>query len=170
MANFNSDQVATLRGKTKADVSDNTTDRQVKPMALGGRLRSAFGRFQAAGEAIASVVRLVWLPFGVTIRKGELRYEAQGASVTAKLGILGVSGTGFDNDDDLFIVATEDLSGAGVSVFPQVALSAVGTGLENKPGNYTVTDPEGAYIILTTAGAVLGTAKDIDLHVEYIND
>lgn len=170
MANFNSDQVATLRGKTKADAANNADDRQVKPMALGGRLRSAFGRFVAADEAIASVVRLVWIPFGATIRKGELRYEAMGTSATCKLGILGVSGTTYDNDDDLFIVATEDISAAGVSAFPQVGLSAAGATLETKAGNYTVTDPEGAYVILTSAGAVLATGKDIDCHVEYIKD
>ena len=170
MANFNADQVATLRGKTKADVADNSTDRQVEPFQLGGVVRSAYGRFEADGEAIASVVRLAWLPFGAIIRGGAIRTEAQGAGALLSLGILGVSGTTYDNDADLFLVAGQDINAAVTIDFPASALAAVGTTLYNKPGNYKVTDPEGAYIIATTAGAVLGTDKDLDIEVKYIRD
>jgi hypothetical protein len=170
MAIFLADTVASRFGRTKANAADNSVDRQVIPQRQGGRRRSISGRFEAAGEAIGSVLRMAWVPFEATIKNGRLAFEAQGAGALCKLGIVGVSGTDFDNDDDLFLAAGQDIAAAGELTFPAAALAAVGTERDNKPGNYKVTDPDGAYIILTTAGAVLGTGKDIDIDVEYVKD
>lgn len=149
MPTFNSDTVAKVLGEAvgAAGTADNASDRITRPYQNGGVVRVAKGKRTCAADQIADIIRFAWVPKGATIIGGLMANAALGASTTIKLGILGVSGTAFDNDDDVFLAATAT-SAAAVTAFPGATAGAGGPA----GSEYTVTDPQGAYIIGVIGG------------------
>jgi hypothetical protein len=138
---------------TNATLTNNvTTAKQLYPYITKGRIRSAYDLYTANAVEAASTIKLCYaIPKGAWIMGGKIVHPAMGASVTFKVGVIGVSGTGYDNDDDAFAAATA-VSTAGQIDLPDSAGVAP----------YQVTDPQGAFVIITTAGATT-TASDLTI-------
>jgi hypothetical protein len=123
---------------------------------LAGRVRCStdYISLDAAANAGATM-KLAWVPYGATIVDGYVTHEATNTSLTIKGGIVGASSTPVDNDDDLFFTALAAATAAESRSAPKRLQKLVMTG--TTPG-YKVTDPNGAYVILTTAGAANGAS------------
>jgi hypothetical protein len=137
---------------TNATLTDNVANAtQLFPYFNRGRVRSAYDTYTANAVEAASTIKLCYaIPKGAWIMGGKIVHQALGASVTLSVGVIGVSGTAYDNDPDAFLAAGYDASAAGQANLPDSAGVAP----------YQVTDPRGAFVIITTAGATT-TASDL---------
>jgi hypothetical protein len=143
---------------------------------LAGRLRVATDYIAVTASADSGwTAKLCWIPFGATILDGYVTHGATNTATTCKIGIVGVSGTTYDNNDDLFVAASTVMATEAESRSAPKRLQLMKpvtdiVAAAPTPG-YKVTDPAGAYIILTTAGAANGAAaaKFFAL-VEYVMD
>lgn len=137
---------------------------------LAGRVRCAtdYISLDAAANAGATM-KLCWIPYGATILDGYVTHEATNTSLTTTGGIIGNNGvTTYDNDADLFWTALATATAAESRSAPKRIQKLVMTG--TTPG-YKVTDPNGAHIILTTAGAANGgSAALFSACVFYVMD
>ena len=95
----------------------------LKPNELHGRVRIAFGQFQADRDATGAViaqndtVRFVTIPKGARLVGGFLKHGAFGASVTLDIGLKAADGSGYLDAagtvaDDPDALATNVLLGA----------------------------------------------------------
>lgn len=154
--------VKTLYGTGAAVPSDATT---LAPVYTRGRQRVSESSLVTVNEAqAASTVRLAWIPKGAYVLKGELYNSALGASVLLSLGIVGKSGTTYDNDADGFAAAF-DASSAAKTTFPAVAIANAGT------CPYQVTDPEGAWVIATVSNAnTAASNQTVSASITWVQD
>jgi hypothetical protein len=148
---------------------------KLSTVQLSGRLRIATDSITLTAAAdIGATMKLCWIPYGATILDGFVNHGDTDTNVTIKGGVVGVSGTTYDNNDDIFFTALACATEAESRSAPKrLQLMKPVTDIvaaAPTPG-YKVTDPAGAYIILTTAGAANGAAaaKFFAL-VEYVMD
>jgi len=115
---------------------------------------------QATAVAIGDVLRLGVLPKGMTLLDYILKIStAFTASSTGKIGFKYVDGTDdtdVPQDDDYFCAAT--------------TLATAATLRQTNAAVAPVTLPKDAYLILTTAGAALAAAAQLDIAVIGICD
>lgn len=164
--------VATLA--TGAYASTQLTGTPLTTLQSGGRVRVAtdYITLDAAANS-GAVMKLCWIPYGAVIIDGYVIHGATDTSVTVKGGVIGVSGTTYDNNDDIFFTALACATEAESRSAPkrlQVMTPVTDVATAPTPG-YKVTDPLGAYIILTTGGAANGsTAAKFFVEALYVMD
>ena len=121
-----------------------------------------------------AVMKLGWVPYGATIIDGYITHGATDTSVTVKGGVIGVSGTTYDNNDDIFFTALACATAAESRSAPkrlQVMTPVADEASTLPSAGYKVTDPLGAHVILTTAGAANGsTAAKFYACIQYVMD
>jgi hypothetical protein len=142
---------------------------KVTPVQLSGRKRVSTDYISLDALANAgATMKLCWVPYGATILDGYVTHQATNTGLTIKGGIIGASSTPGDNDDDLFFTALAAATAAESRSAPKRLQKLVMTG--TTPG-YKVTDPLGAYVILTTAGAANGASPALfGASVEWVMD
>ena len=70
--------------KTKWDQNDPSE--MIKPNETGGRVRVAYGLYEASSLAADEVIEMFNLPNGARILSGELVHDALGSSTTLSVG------------------------------------------------------------------------------------
>lgn len=142
---------------------------------LAGRVRIATDYITVDASANAgATMKLCWIPYGATILDGYVTHGATNTGLTIKGGVVGVGGTTYDNNDDIFFTALAAATEAESRSAPKrlQIMTPVTDILSASPSpGYKVTDPQGAYIILTTAGAANGaTAAKFFATVFFVMD
>jgi hypothetical protein len=142
---------------------------------LAGRLRVATDYIAVTASADSGwTAKLCWIPFGATILDGYVTHGATNTATTCKIGIVGVSGTTYDNNDDLFVAASTVMATEAESRSAPKRLQVLlpVTDIATAPSaGYKVTDPLGAYILVTSAGAAnKASASYLFACAKYVQD
>jgi len=146
--------------KTKWDQS--TPSLKIKPNEHGGRVRLAYGEYEAAAIASGTVIEMFNLPNGARILSGELTYDALDTSSTLSVGHAAYkdnAGTAVDLDVDEWKASAASTTAQSVAVAATIALGK--NGVVN-------ADDVGIPVTVVTGGATLtGT---IMLAMRYVVD
>jgi len=146
--------------KTKWDQS--TPKVSIKTNEKAGRIRMAYGEYEASAIASGTVIEMFNLPNGARILSGELTYDALDTSSTLSVGHAGYNnsaGTAVALDVDEYKAAAASTTAQSVPCADTIAL-----------GKNTVVDADatGIPITVVTGGATLtGT---IMLVMNYVID
>jgi hypothetical protein len=154
--------VKTLASTYVSDPSNATT---LAPVYRNGRERHIESGLVTVNEAqVASTIKLGWVPKGAYIVEGTVYNSALGTNTQLTLGVVGKSGTTYDNDADAFLAAYATAS-AAKTLFPDVASANAGT------SPYQVTDPEGAYVLATVANAnTAASNQTVSASITWVQD
>ncbi len=133
-----------------------------KANELGGRIRVAWGQYEASSLSADEVIEMFTLPDGARIIHGYLAHDALGSSTTLSVGhaaYKNADGTTVALDADEFKAAAASTSAQKVDICNTLALGS-GTEIDADEDGYTVT--------ATLAGAA-GTGT-IEVTMFYVVD
>lgn len=154
--------MATVYSIQKTKWDQTTPASKIKTVENAGRVRMAYGEYEAAAIVSGTVIEMFNLPNGARILSGELTYDALDASSTLSVGhaaYTNSSGTAVALDVDEFKAAAASTTAETVAVADTIAL--IKNGLVNANEN-------GIPVTVVTGGATLtGT---IMLVMSYVVD
>ena len=139
---------------------DSTPSQKVKANELAGRVRVAFGEYEASAEQ--STVHMFSIPNGARLLSGSVAYDALGSSTTISVGYAAhtkADGTTEAADVDQYKAAAASTSAESVAVLDTIALDKNAVTDANK---------DGVPVTVTLAGAN-GTGT-IQLQMLYVID
>jgi|TARA_R110002050_G_scaffold81115_2_gene173380 hypothetical protein len=128
---------------------------------LSGRIRVAYGTYEAASLAAASVIEMFVLPDGARLVQGNLAYDALGSGTTLSVGYAAhtnAAGTAVSAAAAAYKAAAASTSAQKVDVLATIALGS---------GTETDTNEDGVAITVTNAGTATGS---IELTIMYVVD
>ena len=144
--------------KTKWD--QTTPSDMIKPNELAGRVRVAYGLYEASAEQ--SDIHMFNLPNGARIISGELVHDALGSSTTASVGhaaYTNSSGTAVAADVDEYKAAAASTSITTVACAATTAL-----------GKFSVIDADKNGIPITVSIAGANGTGTVELVMLYVVD
>ena len=154
--------MATVYSIQKTKWDQTTPALKIKTVENAGRVRMAYGEYEAAAIASGTVIEMFNLPNGARILSGELTYDALDASSTLSVGhaaYTNSSGTAVTLDVDEFKAAAASTTAQTVAVANTIALIKNGVVDANE---------DGIPVTVVTGGATLtGT---IMLVMSYVVD
>tara|TARA_B100001094_G_C18037569_1_gene723357 strand:+ start:404 stop:868 length:465 start_codon:yes stop_codon:yes gene_type:complete len=154
--------MATVYSAQKTKWNQNIPSEMIKPNELGGRLRVAYGLYEASSLASGDVIEMFNLPNGARILKGELVHDAMGSSTTLSVGhaaYANSAGTTVALDVDEYKAAAASTSITTVDI---AATSALGR-------NSVVDANEDGIPITVVMGGAAGTGT-VELVMYYVTD
>ena len=128
---------------------------------LSGRVRIAYGTYEASSLAAASVIEMFILPDGARLVQGNLAYDALGGGTTLSVGYAAhtnAAGTAVSAAPAAYKAAAASTSAQKVDVLATIALGS---------GTETDANESGVAITVTNAGAATGS---IELTIMYVVD
>jgi hypothetical protein len=128
---------------------------------LSGRVRIAYGTYEASSLAGASVIEMFILPDGARLVQGNLAYDALGGGTTLSVGYAAhtnAAGTAVSAAPAAYKAAAASTSAQKVDVLATIALGS---------GTETDANESGVAITVTNAGAATGS---IELTIMYVVD
>jgi hypothetical protein len=128
---------------------------------LSGRVRIAYGTYEASSLAGASVIEMFILPDGARLVQGNLAYDALGSGTTLSVGYAAhtnAAGTAVSLSAAAYKAAAASTSAQKVDVLATIALGS---------GTETDANESGVAITVTNAGAATGS---IELTIMYVVD
>ena len=128
---------------------------------LSGRVRVAYGTYEASSLAAASVIEMFVLPDGARLVQGNLAYDALGSGTTLSVGYAAhtnAAGTAVSAAAAAYKAAAASTSAQKVDVLATIALGS---------GTETDTNEDGVAITVTNAGTATGS---IELTIMYVVD
>ena len=128
---------------------------------LSGRVRIAYGTYEASSLANASVIEMFILPDGARLVQGNLAYDALGSGTTLSVGYAAhtnAAGTAVSAAAAAYKAAAASTSAQKVDVLATIALGS---------GTETDANESGVAITVTNAGTATGT---IELTIMYVVD
>jgi len=128
---------------------------------LSGRIRVAYGTYEAASLAAASEIEMFILPDGARLVQGNLAYDALGSGTTLSVGYAAhtnAAGTAVVAAAAAYKAAAASTSAQKVDVLATIALGS---------GTETDTNEDGVAITVTNAGTATGS---IELTIMYVVD
>lgn len=128
---------------------------------LSGRVRIAYGTYEASSLANASVIEMFILPDGARLVQGNLAYDALGSGTTLSVGYAAhtnAAGTAVSLSAAAYKAAAASTSAQKVDVLATIALGS---------GTETDANESGVAITVTNAGTATGT---IELTIMYVVD
>ncbi|MAO19728.1 MAG: hypothetical protein CMJ25_03155 [Phycisphaerae bacterium] len=128
---------------------------------LSGRIRVAYGTYEAASLAAASEIEMFVLPNGARLVQGNLAYDALGSGTTLSVGYAAhtnAAGTAVVAAAAAYKAAAASTSAQKVDVLATIALGS---------GTETDTNEDGVAITVTNAGTATGS---IELTIMYVVD
>ena len=128
---------------------------------LSGRVRVAYGTYEASSLAGASVIEMFVLPDGARLVQGNLAYDALGSGTTLSVGYAAhtnAAGTAVSAAAAAYKAAAASTSAQKVDVLATIALGS---------GTETDTNEDGVAITVTNAGTATGS---IELTIMYVVD
>jgi hypothetical protein len=128
---------------------------------LSGRVRIAYGTYEASSLAGASVIEMFILPDGARLVQGNLAYDALGSGTTLSVGYAAhtnAAGTAVSLSAAAYKAAAASTSAQKVDVLATIALGS---------GTETDANESGVAITVTNAGTATGT---IELTIMYVVD
>jgi hypothetical protein len=128
---------------------------------LSGRVRVAYGTYEAASLAAASEIEMFVLPNGARLVQGNLSYDALGSGTTLSVGYAAhtnAAGTAVSASAAAYKAAAASTSAQKVDVLATIALGS---------GTETDTNEDGVAITVTNAGTATGS---IELTIMYVVD
>lgn len=128
---------------------------------LSGRVRVAYGTYEAASLAAASEIEMFVLPDGARLVQGNLAYDALGSGTTLSVGYAAhtnAAGTAVSASAAAYKAAAASTSAQKVDVLATIALGS---------GTETDTNEDGVAITVTNAGTATGS---IELTIMYVVD
>jgi len=128
---------------------------------LSGRVRIAYGTYEASSLAAASVIEMFILPDGARLVQGNLAYDALGSGTTLSVGYAAhtnAAGTAVSAAAAAYKAAAASTSAQKVDVLATIALGS---------GTETDANENGVAITVTNAGTATGS---IELTIMYVVD
>jgi hypothetical protein len=128
---------------------------------LSGRIRIAYGTYEASSLAGASEIEMFVLPDGARLVQGNLAYDALGSGTTLSVGYAAhtnAAGTAVSAAAAAYKAAAASTSAQKVDVLATIALGS---------GTETDTNEDGVAITVTNAGTATGS---IELTIMYVVD
>jgi len=128
---------------------------------LSGRVRIAYGTYEASSLAGASVIEMFILPDGARLVQGNLAYDALGGGTTLSVGYAAhtnAAGTAVSAAAAAYKAAAASTSAQKVDVLATIALGS---------GTETDANESGVAITVTNAGTATGS---IELTIMYVVD
>ena len=128
---------------------------------LSGRVRIAYGTYEASSLAGASEIEMFILPDGARLVQGNLAYDALGGGTTLSVGYAAhtnAAGTAVSLSAAAYKAAAASTSAQKVDVLATIALGS---------GTETDANESGVAITVTNAGAATGS---IELTIMYVVD
>jgi len=128
---------------------------------LSGRIRVAYGTYEASSLAAASEIEMFVLPDGARLVQGNLAYDALGGGTTLSVGYAAhtnAAGTAVSAAPAAYKAAAASTSAQKVDVLATIALGS---------GTETDTNEDGVAITVTNAGTATGS---IELTIMYVVD
>tara|TARA_B110000285_G_C14660763_1_gene395969 strand:+ start:181 stop:585 length:405 start_codon:yes stop_codon:yes gene_type:complete len=128
---------------------------------LSGRVRIAYGTYEASSLAGASEIEMFILPDGARLVQGNLAYDALGGGTTLSVGYAAhtnAAGTAVSAAPAAYKAAAASTSAQKVDVLATIALGS---------GTETDANESGVAITVTNAGAATGS---IELTIMYVVD
>tara|TARA_R100000541_G_scaffold26188_2_gene35727 strand:+ start:6372 stop:6830 length:459 start_codon:yes stop_codon:yes gene_type:complete len=128
---------------------------------LSGRVRIAYGTYEASSLAAASVIEMFILPDGARLVEGNLAYDALGSGTTLSVGYAAhtnAAGTAVSAAAAAYKAAAASTSAQKVDVLATIALGS---------GTETDANENGVAITVTNAGTATGS---IELTIMYVVD
>ncbi len=128
---------------------------------LSGRVRIAYGTYEASSLAGASVIEMFILPDGARLVQGNLAYDALGSGTTLSVGYAAhtnAAGTAVSAAPAAYKAAAASTSAQKVDVLATIALGS---------GTETDANESGVAITVTNAGTATGS---IELTIMYVVD
>ena len=128
---------------------------------LSGRVRIAYGTYEASSLAAASVIEMFILPDGARLVQGNLAYDALGSGTTLSVGYAAhtnAAGTAVSAAAAAHKAAAASTSAQKVDVLATIALGS---------GTETDANENGVAITVTNAGTATGS---IELTIMYVVD
>ena len=128
---------------------------------LSGRVRIAYGTYEASSLAGASVIEMFILPDGARLVQGNLAYDALGGGTTLSVGYAAhtnAAGTAVSLSAAAYKAAAASTSAQKVDVLATIALGS---------GTETDANESGVAITVTNAGTATGS---IELTIMYVVD
>jgi len=128
---------------------------------LSGRIRVAYGTYEASSLAAASEIEMFVLPDGARLVQGNLAYDALGSGTTLSVGYAAhtnAAGTAVSAAAAAYKAAAASTSAQKVDVLATIALGS---------GTETDTNEDGVAITVTNAGTATGS---IELTIMYVVD
>ena len=128
---------------------------------LSGRVRVAYGTYEASSLAAASEIEMFVLPNGARLVQGNLAYDALGSGTTLSVGYAAhtnAAGTAVSAAAAAYKAAAASTSAQKVDVLATIALGS---------GTETDTNEDGVAITVTNAGTATGS---IELTIMYVVD
>jgi len=155
---------ASVKAYTGVKATAPTDTTTLAPVYRNGRVRVCEDYVTTVNEAqVGSTIKLGWFPKGSWILGGTIAGGTLAANVTCTVGVVGVSGTSYDNDADAFNAATA-LTNTNITMGDNTARVA-----QTIP--YQVTDPKGAYVLVTTANAnTAASNQTITASINWVQD
>ena len=128
---------------------------------LSGRVRIAYGTYEASSLANASVIEMFILPDGARLVQGNLAYDALGGGTTLSVGYAAhtnAANTAVSASAAAYKAAAASTSAQKVDVLATIALGS---------GTETDANESGVAITVTNAGTATGS---IELTIMYVVD
>jgi len=128
---------------------------------LSGRVRIAYGTYEAVSLAGASEIEMFVLPDGARLVQGNLAYDALGGGTTLSVGYAAhtnAAGTAVSAAAAAYKAAAASTSAQKVDVLATIALGS---------GTETDANESGVAITVTNAGTATGS---IELTIMYVVD
>tara|TARA_Y100000004_G_scaffold157318_1_gene182914 strand:- start:14618 stop:15082 length:465 start_codon:yes stop_codon:yes gene_type:complete len=134
----------------------------IKPNELGGRVRLAYGLYEASSLAADEVIEMFNLPNGARIISGELVHDALGSSTTLSVGHAAYK----DSDGTTVALDVDEYKAAAASTSITTVAVAATTAL----GKFSVVDADEDGIPITVVLAGAAATGTIELYMLYVVD
>jgi hypothetical protein len=154
--------MATVYSVQKTKWDQTTPALKIKTTEIAGRVRIAYGEYEASALTAGDVIEMFNLPSGARVIEGTLFNDALGASTTLAVGHAAYSnadGTAVPLDADEFSAAASSATAGARAIANTLALGA-GTVIDADENGYPVT--------VTLAGAA--ATGTIVLIMKYVVD
>ena len=129
---------------------------------LSGRIRIAYGTYEAAGLAQNDIIEMFILPDGARLLEGSLAHDALGGSTTLSVGhaaYTNAAGTAVSAAAAAYKAAAASTGAQKIDILATLALGS---------GSELSTNENGAPVTVTLGGAA-GTGT-IELAIKYVLD
>lgn len=146
--------------KTLTDV--NNPSEKVKTNELHGRVRMAFGSYEASGLSAGDVIEMFNLPNGARLLSGSIANDALGSSTTLSVGYAAhktSAGATVALDADAYKAAASTASAGLADILATIVL-----------GNGTEVDADGDGLPITVTLAGAAATGTIQCTMMYVTD
>ena len=152
--------MGTVYSTQKTKWNQNDPSEMVKTNEFDGRLRVAYGLYEASAEQ--SDIHMFNLPNGARIMSGELVHDALGSSTTASVGHAAYS-----NADGTAVAADVDEYKAAAA---STSITTVACAATTALGKFSVVDADKDGIPVTVSIAGANGTGTVELYMIYVVD